>query len=648
MGGIPSMLLMIAAAGVTYGWQPDANGDRATDVEYIVQISPAEWERMRSSSSGGASGITSVIDPEVRGKVSRIVLRVGTGDVPRKTLDSVNAPRVATLKPDPQGFGLPSSLQESAGNAAGDFANQAVDRAGRAIDRTLDRVADQATNQANQGVSNLSDWMRGNQQGAAAADRARVAPPSTRPATRPTTSNVFQPGSGIQPGSGLQSGAAGNSLGQSATNRSAQPDSRLSTPFAGPRTGGPSTAPSNSNDPASVTGRDNRWADFAARQAANDLRTAQPQGNSPPQNGSTNASLASNGLLPSDSFGKMPRGLESFGSNPNTLADRGDRDALNSAASNQGFAQNDLNNQNLRFDDRSTGVDRNLRNTGGNSFGRNPREPLASRRNPNLTSAQIAAGGWDFDDYDRLIDQNGQLVRGGQPGPAESFSNGSRFPSPQYADNQAVDPFGRSRNSATNDSGMSGSYPGQGYSNERSSGMAGDDRYRNTAGSDPRFANANDRDFDPRNARSAYEDPRSRNQFAEDQRSPRYASTDTDPRSSSDYRSVPQRAEMDSAANRVTSRSMNDDYSGGRSYRASTAEDPAASRVVQSGMETGSMSTIPYIKPKQVAAQPLFNGLLLISIVANLYLIFWLKNLRVQFKDMVAAKRLSQSTASVA
>jgi hypothetical protein len=43
----------------------------------------------------------------------------------------------------------------------------------------------------------------------------------------------------------------------------------------------------------------------------------------------------------------------------------------------------------------------------------------------------------------------------------------------------------------------------------------------------------------------------------------------------------------------------------------------------------------------QIAAQPLFNGMLLFSFVANIYLLFWLKNLRLRFRDMVAAKRLS-------
>jgi hypothetical protein len=38
--------------------------------------------------------------------------------------------------------------------------------------------------------------------------------------------------------------------------------------------------------------------------------------------------------------------------------------------------------------------------------------------------------------------------------------------------------------------------------------------------------------------------------------------------------------------------------------------------------------------------QPLFNGILLISLVSNVYLVFWLKRLRLQFHDLVAAKRM--------
>jgi hypothetical protein len=56
-----------------------------------------------------------------------------------------------------------------------------------------------------------------------------------------------------------------------------------------------------------------------------------------------------------------------------------------------------------------------------------------------------------------------------------------------------------------------------------------------------------------------------------------------------------------------------------------------------------SIGSTPRSEPKQVAAQPLFNGLLLLSFVANIYLMFWLKNLRLQFRDLVAAKRMANA-----
>ncbi|MEC8475465.1 MAG: hypothetical protein VXZ38_12485 [Planctomycetota bacterium] len=37
---------------------------------------------------------------------------------------------------------------------------------------------------------------------------------------------------------------------------------------------------------------------------------------------------------------------------------------------------------------------------------------------------------------------------------------------------------------------------------------------------------------------------------------------------------------------------------------------------------------------------PLFNGILLISLLSNIYLVLWLKRLRIQFRNLIAAKRL--------
>ncbi len=75
MGGVP-VLLMIAAMGITYGWQPDDSGG----VEYIIQIPPDQLHEIER-----VGEISSVIDPAVRGHVSRVIIQVGNGPLPRRT-----------------------------------------------------------------------------------------------------------------------------------------------------------------------------------------------------------------------------------------------------------------------------------------------------------------------------------------------------------------------------------------------------------------------------------------------------------------------------------------------------------------------------------------------------------------------------------
>lgn len=47
---------------------------------------------------------------------------------------------------------------------------------------------------------------------------------------------------------------------------------------------------------------------------------------------------------------------------------------------------------------------------------------------------------------------------------------------------------------------------------------------------------------------------------------------------------------------------------------------------------------------EKVATQTLFNALLLVSFVANLYLMYWLNVLRLKYQEMVAAKRAAASS----
>lgn len=78
-------------------------------------------------------------------------------------------------------------------------------------------------------------------------------------------------------------------------------------------------------------------------------------------------------------------------------------------------------------------------------------------------------------------------------------------------------------------------------------------------------------------------------------------------------------------------------------------EKPSQSSGTSVASRTSILPQVPenqVIENKPVTTQPLFNGLLLISIVANIYLIFWLKNLRLQYHEMVAAKRMASSSTS--
>jgi hypothetical protein len=78
MGAVP-VLIMLAAVGVDYGWQPDGTASsRGDNVEYIIQIPPQHLDQIRS-----AGEITSAIDPSIQGRVSRVVVKVGTGPLPK-------------------------------------------------------------------------------------------------------------------------------------------------------------------------------------------------------------------------------------------------------------------------------------------------------------------------------------------------------------------------------------------------------------------------------------------------------------------------------------------------------------------------------------------------------------------------------------
>lgn len=276
MGGVP-VLLAVAALGVDYGYQPDGNGG----VEYIIQVTPEELEHARK-----AGQISSVVDPEVRGRVSRFVLRVGNDQLPRDPgpppARSANQPDDNDLAHVPapeidQGIRVakpqePSSMELPPDPAAGprrprtesqNLANQSraliddarqqgrnlADQAAGAVDRFEQRMADPLGRLGgNNATANTDPDARSNRRGTAAAGARGGAFPSTNPYRNQENGGAAGNDVAASPAPGSSRGA--NRSGQ--TNR--QTADASNPPY--PSTQREPQAPATNN---SSNYRDDRW-----------------------------------------------------------------------------------------------------------------------------------------------------------------------------------------------------------------------------------------------------------------------------------------------------------------------------------------------------------------------------------------------------
>ncbi len=253
MGAVP-VLIMLAAVGVDYGWQPDGTtSPQGDNVQYIIQISPDQLDQVRS-----VGEITSTIDPSIQGRVSQIVVQVGSGPLPRdagRALSSnvpsaaspitqavaladdaaqipipeiADAPQAALasrpstdaelrgragseslMKPDPQGsgFSLPEGLQTPVRT------NPAVSTDPAARDDSWADISGRAGT-AHAGAA------------AGAAPPTGVAPPSTDPvdpATRPQNSAASDINAIMQSRQGPLGSATGPAASDAARSTAAQP-----------------------------------------------------------------------------------------------------------------------------------------------------------------------------------------------------------------------------------------------------------------------------------------------------------------------------------------------------------------------------------------------------------------------------------------
>ncbi|MGB7328892.1 MAG: hypothetical protein WBD31_28695 [Rubripirellula sp.] len=634
MGGVP-VLMMIAAMGmgITYGWQPDHNRD---GVEYIVQVPTSEVDQLNRIGE-----ISSVVDPAVRGRVTKIVIRVGDGPLPRKMPPTVmasadaapiaipematpematpemvvvaspskdTATKITSMKPDPQGgaqgggFSFPSTptLKDAANTARTN-----IDRAGREI---ADRTSQALGNAFGTGGTGTGPST------ADARNSALVPPPSTRPQSAATAART----------------SAGGNSGFAAPPLLGQNDR------SGNSAAGNSASPWGTNAAESAE-RDNNWGDPDRVAAARDAANA--------------AARSTNGLRSTDTFGRQPAGLAGYSQSNSSamnsrtpevsqydqiMADRRAQQARQQQEElllqeqqqqrleEQRLAQQRLEQQRLdqqrreqqllaQRQDSSSRLQppvssRDTRNdyssrASDTGNGLTYREATQTTPDSRLTAAQLAVGAWAVDDQNRILDTRGQLMR-------NEYLRENMASDASIYRSQPASPYGGSASSAS-PFPVSGIQP-------------------------PNFASASDRtpsgQYGGQNQSNWANGPIGGTPFS-DRDSIAAARPTID--SSSQF----QRESL------VNSRPP---ASESRESQASETRRTPGSAVNFDSQSEQTNQSSRFSDPPQVAAQPLFNGLLLISFVANVYLIFWLKNLRLQFRDMVASKRQATSSSVAA
>ena len=659
MGGVP-VLLMIAAAGlgITHGWQSEPNREgsnsdvRGTSVLFssdrsvtglpdaiatpsvaVLLVANDCTDRVEAASDHSPMAIPEIDRLPSIADNSESLNRMS--DYHRR-LTATGVGEASSMKPDPQsgqtqngqapsgqngtessGFGLPPSLSDTSLSDFGQSVRNNIDKAGREVKSGLE-----------EGVARMLS-------GGANSSQLK----------QPRASSLIEPPPTRSLGGNL-TGAPSNSA-----NPAASPSSPFSTPnfTTPPFTGGESSfgrsaaVPDRTdpNGPDSL-GRDNQWGDPAARQAFNASQngrgsaapTTDPVGSRQLQGGSLRQPSTSprtfsvpgtnqrdpNGLRSNDTFGRPPAGLTS---------------PLDSGAGGQ--PSNSMTNRSqllTPLDFGTSGTDRNryanpqdapprteyermLAEQPANdpqrssaqqpqsaAVSRNPathREATATTPDTRLSPRELSVQGWFVDGMGRVLDRNGYLV----PGEFVKLGNGENVAGePRYAPAPASQPdtnYGRN-----SDYGRLGPQP---YPSLPAVGSAFDESLASSKG------RWQDETINPGGIASSRDTTDTR-RAASRQENIRQDAGPSSPRSSG----YPAATDPPSYSDFAT---------------------PTAGSMT-SGMANG------FENRPQVAAQPLFNGLLINSFVANVYLVFWLKNLRLQFRDKVAAQRMANSGGSAA
>jgi hypothetical protein len=641
--GLAPVLIMLAAMGIEYGWQPDGTtSERGDNVEYIVQISPDHADRLAN-----IGDISSTIDPSIQGRVSRIVVRIGNGPLPKNAGRAIKTPpatstaratdigssdesaipipeindsvalnasgasigqtpsgsSASVMKPDPQGssFQMPESLQTGAASALDQVRSRAAEAASQLDAQTrstleaqqnslvqgttdaINRTTTQLQNGFNNAINPSANPSANVSPGTARSNGVSTDPVTNRDNRWSDLTNPARTTSGVATSGGPSTDPvdpAVRSTPWPATVGATQPSDPRSLSTPSPASNPPSTFA----NPASVN------PSFSAAPAASPASTFSP----PPTafsgtNTGLNAGTSTPARDPSD-----PK-WSGYGTSPNF-------GALPGSASSRGV--NDV-----------TASPTGLQTTATSS-------PSVTTSDPRFTQSasgliQDAQGNY-FDSLGRQVDRNGQPIN---PATARHVNSAGQ-PTDQFgnlldANGQAYDQYGR---------------PVDAFNR-----VISDSRVAQTNLNPPsNFPQSTAPSLASPQAPLTTQQVFTAEQIAQQQLVQQQLAATQSQLRAYQQREAQQR-ETDLARTRLVT--FEDESSSPSDARFSSTIRTSSSEQV-----SNPAPVVP-TRPRNVAVQFFFNFVLLISLVGNAYLIFETNNLRRKFRNMISSVRTSKVSA---
>ncbi|MFG0266905.1 MAG: mu-protocadherin [Rhodopirellula sp. JB055] len=704
MGGAVTLLL-VATMGITFGWTPDG----ADGVKYIIQVPPDQLDQLER-----VGEITSTISPEVRGRVSEIVIRVGTGSVPRETpahwkqTNASHTSGVSQVVSDENALrGLPI--------ASDDCRPIPIPMTGNSMQPGIIP--------GNVNSPSVTRLMKPQSGGMNLPGGFEPPAPSTTPSTAPSTSGFNLPSSLTQGGAGSNSGTGVPNTGAPNTgslNDTLRTEAQafaeatrrnlgMGTPNA---SGNPPAAPSSDSSttvaPPPFTGGSTAYSAPTTPNSGNTDRSARSGG---PSTAPTSQSSGANSrpwATDDDDWyamGNRPAQRPSTApvTNPTTSSfATNSQSRTNADSSNRNGANTGLNTGNFNQMPGGLSVPNPFGQTASDAIAPPPTQrdntyASGSQGNsntiqryeydPKLTPAEadrLPPNGWSFNVSGNPVDREGYLLNAygeridanGRPLSNSAYANDNNRSNPNLANSTAAN--GPTANGSSS-SGASNARPTNNGTDYR-----GNTTYASQQGSPPGQTNSGTNHPNNGNPNAGFpntasQPPGSLYNNAQQPAAPTpnsgqpqwqypypqnyastqvpYAPTTANPTAPNinpatgfpyQYINYPANTAGQTAGNVASNNLPTGGTQSGSNNTGPPSGRDAGSLDDKDALAGGALSQDPRADREKVATQTLFNALLLVSFVANLYLMYWLNVLRLKYQEMVAAKRAAASSNSAA